>query len=181
MSSEPIDPGEPLTPAEHAAVVACGISACLRSMIEECEAVYPDAAPKSLASSVLFLPISVLTSLRAMIAYLEKHPSKLVATWTDAETVRPGNFSFWAHLTDAPRQVKPSTPVSDDDVRDVLESFVFDTRSLARKLDTPLANEVERAVYELAVKHGAVPAGDDWRARVAAVEAHHRGDREVSS
>jgi hypothetical protein len=182
MSSEPIDPGAPRTPDEHAAVVACGIAACLRSMIEECESVYPDAAPKSLASSVLFLLIHVLTSLREMIAFLEKHPSKVAMAWNDPGLTRPGSFSLCAQLMSMPREPATAKPAADDDdVRELVKNFMIESRLLARKLDTPLANEVERAVYELAVKHGAAPPDDDWRARVAAVEAGPRGDREVMS
>lgn len=167
-----------LTPADRAAVVAAAMPASLRALIEQCDAVYGDAPKQSVTSSILFLVIHVLTSLIGMLAHLEKHPSRIVAASPVCVSLMPNSATLWASISEAPRK---RASLSDDDVRDVLENFVFDTRSLARKLDTPLANDVERAVYELAVKHGAATPGDDWRARVAAVEARRRGDREVMS
>ncbi|MFO0658886.1 MAG: hypothetical protein U0165_03495 [Polyangiaceae bacterium] len=165
-------------PADRAAVVAAAMPASLRALVEQCDAVYADAPKQSLTSSILFLVIHVLTSLLSMLAHLEKHPSKIVAASPVCVSLVPGSATLWASISEAPRK---RASLSDADVRELLENFVFDSRSLARKLNTPLANEVERAVYELAVKHGAAPPGDDWRSRVAEVEARQHGGREVMS
>lgn len=167
-----------LTPADRAAVVAAAMPASLRALIGQCDAVYADAPKQSVTSSILFLVIHVLTCLLGMLAHIEKHPSKIVAASPVCESLTPNSVSLWACISEAPRK---RAPMSDADVRVLLKDFVLESRSLARHLDTPLANEVERAVYELAVKHGAATPGDDWRARVAAVEARRRGDREVMS
>lgn len=167
-----------LTPADRAAVVAAAMPASLRALIEQCDAVYADAPKKSVTSSILFLVINVLTSLLGMLAHLEKHPTRIVAASPVCVAMAPDSATLWASISEVPRK---RDSLSDVDVRVLLKDFVLESRSLARHLDTPLANEVERAVYELAVKHGAATPGDDWRARVAAVEAHQRADREVSS
>lgn len=167
-----------LTPADRAAAVALAMPAALRALVERCDAVYADAPKQSVTSSILFLVINVLTCLLGMFAHLEKHPSKIVAASPACESLTPDSATLWARICEAPRK---RAPMSDADVRLLLKDFVLESRSLARHLDTPLANDVERAVYELAVKHGAATPDDDWRARVAAVDARQRGDREVMS